>query len=114
MRSVEMSVLQRCGGHFTSRTDLDESVRIGKRAAHSAADGKTGVVMGFLRTGDYSCDIIENRVSDVANKEKKVPDEFINADSNDVTEAFIKYCKPLIEGENTTIMENGVPKHIVR
>lgn len=114
MRSIEMSVLQRCGGHFTSRTDLDESVRIGKRAAHSAADGKTGVVMGFLRTGDYSCDIIENRVSDVANKEKKVPDEFINADSNDVTEAFIKYCKPLIEGENTTIMENGVPKHIVR
>lgn len=114
MRSVELSVLQRCGGHFTSKTDLDESERIGKSAALSAADGKSGVVMGFLRTGDYECDIIENNVREVANKEKKVPDEYINADANDVTDAFIEYCKPLIEGETNTVMENGVPKHIVR
>lgn len=114
MRSVELSVLQRCGGHFTSKTDLDESERIGKSAAFSAADGKSGVVMGFLRTGDYKCDIIENNVREVANKEKKVPDEYINADANDVTYAFIEYCKPLIEGETNTVMENGVPKHIVR
>lgn len=114
MRSVELSVLQRCGGHFTSLTDLNESEEIGKRAALTAQSGKTGKVMAFERVGDYSCEIIENNVCDVANKERKVPDEFINDDANDVTEAFIKYCKPLIMGDPQVITEDGVPKHIVR
>lgn len=114
MRSVELNVLQRCGGHFTSLTDLNESEEIGKSAALSAAKGNTGFVMGFKRTEDYKCEIIENKVCDVANKERKVPDEFITADSNDVTDAFIEYCKPLIMGEPQIITENGVPKHITR
>lgn len=114
MRSVELSVLQRCGGHFTSQTDLDESVRIGKSAAISATEGKRGIVMGFKRDGDYVCNIIENRVCDVANKERKVPDEFITAEANNVTDAFIKYCKPLIMGDVQVITEDGIPKHITR
>ncbi len=114
MRSIELNVLQRCGGHFTSLTDLNESVEIGKCAALSAAKGNTGLVMGFKRTGDYKCEIIENKVCDVANKERKVPDEYISADANDVTEEFIKYCKPLIMGEPQVITEDGIPKHITR
>ncbi len=114
MRSIELNVLQRCGGHFTSLTDLNESEEIGRHAALSAAKGNTGLVMGFKRTGDYKCEIIENKVCDVANKERKVPDEYINADANDVTEEFIKYCKPLIMGDPKVITEDGVPKHIIR
>ena len=114
MRSVELNVLQRCGGHFTSLTDIDESERIGRSAAISASEGKTGIVMGFKRTGDYSCDIICNNVCDVANKEKKVPDEFINESGNDVTEAFIRYCKPLIMGDINIITKGGIPRHITR
>lgn len=114
LRSVELNVLQRCGGHFTSLTDLTESQHIGKRAAHAAIKGRTGVVMGFKRTGDYVCTVIENNVADVANKERKVPDEFISENSNDVTEEFIKYARPLILGDVQVITENGVPKHITR
>lgn len=114
LRSVELNVLQRCGGHFTSLTDLTESQHIGKRAAHAAIKGRTGVVMGFNRTGDYVCTVIENNVADVANKERKVPDEFISENSNDVTDEFIKYARPLILGDVQVITENGVPKHITR
>ena len=114
MRSVELNVLQRCGGHFTSLTDIDESQRIGRSAAVCAAEGNTGIVMGFKRTGDYACDIIQNRVCDVANKEKKVPDEFITRSGNDVTDEFIRYCKPLIMGDINIITKGGVPKHITR
>lgn len=114
MRSVELNVLQRCAGHFTSLTDLNESEEIGRCAALSAAKGNTGLVMGFKRTGDYKCEIIENKVCDVANKERKVPDEYITADANDVTEEFIKYCKPLIMGESKIVTEDGIPKHITR
>ncbi|HNR31289.1 MAG TPA: 6-phosphofructokinase, partial [Candidatus Hydrogenedentes bacterium] len=32
----------------------------------------------------------------VARKARSMPDEFINADGNGVTEAFIKYCRPLV------------------
>lgn len=111
-RSVELNVLQRCASHFSSLCDLDESVRIGKAGAAAAADGKTGIVMGFLRTGEYSVDIVENNVSDVANLEKKVPDKFISDSGNDVTKEFITYCRPLILGEPKLTTENGIPKHI--
>ncbi len=114
MRSVELNVLQRCGGHFTSLCDLNESEAIGKKAAECASDGKTGIVMGFNRVADYECEIIENKVSEVANKEKTVPDEFISENSNNVTDAFIKYCKPLILGNPELITEDGIPKHITR
>ncbi len=114
MRSVELSVLQRCGGHFTSLTDLDESVAIGRASALAADEGKRGIVTAFKRVGDYKCEIIENRVADVANKEKTIPDEFIAEGGNDVTEAFINYCKPLIMGDVNVITEDGVPKHITR
>lgn len=114
MRSVELNVLQRCSGHFTSLTDLNESEEIGKKAAECVASGRSGIVMGFKRVGDYACEIIENKVRDVANKEKTVPDEFISKSLNDVTEEFIRYCKPLILGNPEIIIEDGVPKHIIR
>lgn len=114
MRSVELSVLQRCGGHFTSLTDLNESEEIGRHAAQAADRGDTGYVMGFERIGDYLCRVIKNKVCDVANKERKVPDEYISESANDVTEAFIDYCSPLIAGTPQVIIENGIPKHIVR
>jgi len=113
-RSIELNVLQRCSSHYSSLTDLDESIRIGKKGAIAAFDGKTGIVMGFKRrdTQDYHVDIIENKVKDVANLEKTVPDNYISACGKDVTQEFIDYCKPLIMGEPIVATKNGIPKHI--
>ncbi len=113
-RSVELNVLQRCSGHFTSLTDLDESEAIGYAAAESAEAGKRGIVMGFKRVEQYKCDIIENKVCEVANKEKIVPPEFISPEKNDVTDAFLTYCRPLIQGSPKMFTEDGLPKHIIR
>ncbi|MDD6735224.1 MAG: 6-phosphofructokinase [Clostridiales bacterium] len=111
-RSVELNVLQRCSSHFASRTDLDESVKIGKAGASAASEGMSGIVMGFKRTGNYSIDIITNNATDVANLEKKVPDSYISRTFNDVTDDFIEYCLPLVQGEPSIITEKGIPKHI--
>lgn len=111
-RSVELNVLQRCSAHFSSLTDLNESIEIGKAGAAAAFEGKSGIVMGFERTGDYKTNIISNDVSGIANLEKIVPDNFMNSTHNDVTEAFINYCRPLIQGEPAIITEDGIPKHI--
>ena len=51
-------------------------------------------------------------IEKVANEEKTVPDAFINEKGNGVTEAFLAYARPLIQGELDPIMENGLPKHI--
>lgn len=111
-RGIELNVPQRCGGHFVSLTDLKEAHEIGKSAAAAAAGGKSGIVMGFKRIADYKTEIIENDVNTVANVERKLPSEFIAESGCDVTDAFIKYARPLIMGEAAQIMENGLPKHI--
>ena len=111
-RSVELNVLQRCSSHFASLTDLDDSIEIGKAGANAALSDKTGIVMGYKRNDDNTFSIIENKVCDVANLEKKVPDNFITENGHDITDEFIDYCLPLIMGEPEIVTENGIPKHI--
>lgn len=111
-RSVELNVLQRCSSHFASLTDLNESVKIGSAGAKAVLNGKTGIVMGFMRTDDYSVKIISNDVLEVANLEKAVPDDFISKSGNDVTKKAVKYLSPLIIGEAKILTENGIPKHL--
>ena len=42
VRSVELNILQRCASHIASKTDLDESVLVGKSAVFSAEKGESG------------------------------------------------------------------------
>ena len=51
-------------------------------------------------------------VTQVANFEKKVPDEWITADGMHVNANFERYARPLIQAELTPIYINGVPRHI--
>ena len=111
-RSVELNVTQRCASHFASLTDLNDSVAIGKAGADAALSGESGIVMGYKRNADDTFSIIRNKVSDVANLEKKVPDNYIAENGHDITDEFIGYCLPLIIGEPEIVTENGIPKHI--
>lgn len=111
-RAVEFNISQRCAAHLASRTDIDESVAIGRAAVEAALDGVSGHVMIFTRShGRYKTSISSVPVCDVANKVKVVPDEFITPSGNNVTEKCIEYLMPLIEGEATCRFEHGVPVH---
>ena len=44
--------------------------------------------------------------------EKKVPDEWINAEGNDVTEEMLNYLRPLVRGDVSFATQNGVPVHL--
>ena len=48
---------------------------------------------------------------DAANRVKQVPLEFINRQGNYVTDKFLEYVKPLIQGEAPVYWENGLPKY---
>lgn len=112
VRGIELSLLQRCAAHCASKTDVDESYMSGKAAVDNAVTGKTDFMTGFkcTREGGYKCEIELLPLSKVANTEKKVPSEWINAEGNGVEQAFVDYALPLIVGENEGPKENGLPR----
>ncbi len=116
VRSIELNTPQRCASHIVSKTDIDESISIGSAAVKAALDGNTRKMMIYTRTSDmpYSYKIETADINNTANAEKTVPDCYINSEGNDVTDAFISYALPLIQGELDIEFENGIPKHIYR
>ncbi len=115
-RAVELNTLQRCAAHYASATDIDEAFLAGEIAVTFANLGKTGIMVAFKRdnSSEYNCLYGFRDVNEVANKERKVPDEFITDDGVGITEKGIEYLRPLILGELEPIIYNGLPRHILR
>ena len=115
VRSVELSLTQRCASHIASLTDINESVTVGKGAVEAAIGGKTGVMMTIDRVAgdEYSTIVGCADIAGIANAIKTVPAEYINEAGNGITEAGINYLKPLIMGELSLEYVNGLPKHFV-
>lgn len=115
VRSIELNLPQRCASHIASATDLCESVAIGREAVRAAAnEGASGEMVYFKRLSNkpYECRIEHFSVLDIANYISALPDEYINAEGNYITEACAEYILPLIEGEAYPTYENGLPKYV--
>lgn len=115
VRSIELNLMQRCAAHVASRTDIQESRMLGMTACHLALEGKTGLMAAVERISDepYQVRFTGIPVCSVANQEKKVPEDYINAAGNDVTEKMMSYLRPLIQGEVPVIYKNGIPAHLI-
>ena len=115
VRPIELSLLQRCAAHCASGTDMAESFMSGKVAVESAVSGTTDKMVGFECTRDangYHCEPKLFDLSLVANTEKKLPLEWINAEGNGINQGFIDYCLPLIQGETDMVKEDGLPRFV--
>ncbi len=112
VRAIEFSLLQRCAAHLASKTDVDEAYMAGQMAVRYAVEGKTDYMVAFERSEgpEYKCNIKLINLTDVANTEKKVPREWINKEGNGLTEDFVKYALPLIQGESRPPLEDGLPR----
>ena len=54
-------------------------------------------------------------VNEICNQEKVVPTEWITPDGHDVTEDFVRYARPLIQGDvNVPLGEDGLPAFVYR
>ena len=114
VRGIELSLLQRCGAHLASQTDIDEAFLAGKVAVESAVSGETGKMVAFAReyiNGNYHCVTKLLPLTSVANFEKKVPLGWITPEKNQVTDAFVEYALPLIQGEPRLPMESSLPRY---
>ena len=91
VRGIEFSLLQRCGAHLASATDVEEAFTAGKVAVEKAVAGETGYMVAFEREmtdGKYSCNYRLLPLESVANYEKKVPLEWINDAHNGLKEEW--------------------------
>lgn len=113
VRSIELNLPQRCASHLASKTDLEESVKIGRAAVQHASSGETGRMMVFVRgTGKrYEAEIDSADIAGIANAVRKVPREWISERGNGVTEECLSYIAPLVEGQPELLYEGGLPKH---
>ena len=114
IRAVELSTLQRCASHCASLTDLTESFAVGEAAVKAAAEGHTGKMALLKRISDdpYLCVTDIHDVSEIANEAKSVPRYMINENGDNVTEEFLNYVRPLVQGEVSQLTVNGLPVHI--
>ena len=114
-RAVEFSTLQRSASHMASRVDINEAFMVGGAAVKAADEGDSGKMVVIDRVSDdpYMSAAGIYDVHKIANNEKTVPRAWLNETADYVTEEFINYIEPLIQGDYPPFMVNGLPQHLV-
>lgn len=101
-RSEKPGLLGRTSISTRSQTDVEEAVLVGREAVKAAVKGESGRMVGLFRaeTADGSYRIHTGLISveEVMLHEKKMPDSYINARGNDVTQEYLDWCEPLAGG----------------
>ena len=115
-RAIELSTLQRSASHCASRVDILEASQVGGAAVKAADEGDNGKMVVLKRISDdpYQCSTEVKDVHKIANDEKLVPREWVNAEGTYVTDEFIAYIKPLIQGDVSPVMVDGIPRHLYK
>lgn len=113
-RGVVLATLQRCASHLVSRRDITEAFMAGADAVLAALRGETGKMIVFKRISNHPYSVITDvmDIREVANKEKCVPLEWIINDGTYVSAEFETYARPLIIGELSPFMVDGLPRHL--
>ena len=117
VRSVELNVTQRASAFEASFTDVTEAVACGVKGVEFAMEGNSGLMVTMHRTNEkllYSIDYRGTKVSNVSNEVRSFPVEWITRDGTDISETFLSYLIPLIQGESYPPMENGLPRFLYR
>lgn len=115
-RAIELSTLQRSASHCASRVDILEAYQVGGAAVKAADEGDNGKMVVLKRLSDdpYQCSTEVKDVHKIANDEKLVPREWVNEEGTYVTDEFVTYVKPLIQGDVSPVMVDGIPRHLYK
>ena len=113
-RAIEFSLMQRCGAHLASKVDVEEAFNAGRESVKVAVSGETDKMVIFERSydkdGNYVCNYKAMPLELAANTEKTVPQEWIINNGTDVSDEFVKYALPLIQGDCKAPLEDGLPR----
>ena len=106
--------LQRAARHLASKTDLEQSYAVGRAAVRLALDGHNAVMPAIVRVSDrpYRWKIGIAPLTEIANKEKMLPRDFITPDGFGITAKARTYLAPLIKGEAPPPYRDGLPQYV--
>lgn len=110
VRADTFGYLQRSFLGCVSDVDQHEAREVGEKAAQLAILNNVDGSIAIKRTGNYSVDYILTDLKDVAGKARIMPDEFINSEGNNVTDAFKFYVKPLLGSNMGSAYRLRAPK----
>ncbi|MGH4050066.1 MAG: 6-phosphofructokinase [Clostridium sp.] len=96
VRSDTFGYPQRSFMGCVSDVDMNEAREVGEKAAQFALWDNVDGSITIHRTGHYSVDYRLTPIEQVAGKTKIMPDDFINKECNNVTDAFLSYARPLL------------------
>ncbi len=109
VRAIELNLPQRCAAHLASDTDIEEAFMCGKAGVEYATQNISGQMITIERL-DNSTRFGYVPLENVAAKVKEMPAEFINDKGNHITDKYLEYVLPLIQGETKLKYENGLPR----
>jgi ATP-dependent phosphofructokinase / diphosphate-dependent phosphofructokinase len=106
--------LQRAARHIASRVDVEQAYAVGKAAVELAVKGVNAVMPIIVRKSarPYRWSIGHVPLAEVANKEKKLPPQYIRDDGFGISEACRRYLEPLVAGEAYPPYKNGLPDYV--
>ncbi|MGA0351328.1 MAG: 6-phosphofructokinase [Acholeplasmataceae bacterium] len=112
IRAIEFSLMQRSAAHLASKVDVKEAFTAGRKAVKAAVSGSTDKMIGFKRVSSnpYKIKYVKIPLKQAANEEQKVPLAWIKEDNTGLTEDFINYASPLIQGDDKAKLEDGLPR----
>jgi 6-phosphofructokinase 1 len=113
VRPIEFSLLQRCAAHLASKVDVEEAYKVGSAAVKYALQGCTDKIVVLDR--DYSSEKYKCRtklmpVSKAANAEKTIPLDWITNNGTMLSDEYVKYALPLIQGDMKAPLVDGLPR----
>jgi 6-phosphofructokinase 1 len=112
IRAIEFSLMQRSAAHLASKVDVMEAFNAGRKAVKAAVAGTTDKMIGFKRVSShpYKIKYVKIPLQKAANEEQKVPLAWIKEDNTGLTQDYIDYALPLIQGDFKAALEDGLPR----
>ncbi|SEN81961.1 pyrophosphate-dependent phosphofructokinase [Nitrosospira multiformis] len=106
--------LQRAARHIASKTDVEQAYAMGQAAVEFAVQGHNSVMPTIERISarPYQWKVGMAQLSQVANVEKMMPENFITEDGFGITDQCREYLAPLIEGEDYPPYRDGLPDYV--
>lgn len=97
VRADTFGYSQRCFAGVVSPSDRIEARMVGRKAAEVALLGDLDGSIAMTRTSDdpYTIEYNLVKLTDVAAKTRHLPEEWI-IDGNDISDAFVKYVRPIV------------------
>ena len=106
--------LQRAARHIASKTDVEQAYAMGQAAVEFAVQGHNSVMPTIERISSkpYEWKVGMAKLSEVANVEKMMPEDFITEDGFGITDKCREYLAPLIGGEDYPPYKDGLPDYV--